>query len=80
MERTGRSLQSTHCSGGTKCLRYYLLVDSERLWTRVFFRKQGGDWFEQQLSREDMLEVQCDDVRLDLTLDDLYEDTGLLLV
>ena len=31
-------------------------------------------------SREDMLEVQCDDVRLDLTLDDLYEDTGLLLV
>ena len=61
-------------------LRYYLLVDSERLWTRVFFRKQGGDWFEQQLSREDMLEVQCDDVRLDLTLDDLYEDTGLLLV
>lgn len=60
-------------------LRYYLLVDSERLWTRVFFRKEGGGWFEQELSREDMLDVQCDGVRLDLTLDDLYEDTGLLV-
>lgn len=61
-------------------LRYYLLVDSERLWTRVFFRKPGGDWFEQELSREDVLNVECDGVRLDLTLDDLYEDTGLLVV
>ena len=61
-------------------LRYYLLVDSERPWTRAFFRKQGGDWFEQELSREDVLNVECDGVRLDLTLDDLYEDTGLLLV
>jgi len=61
-------------------VRYYLLVDSERLWARVFFRKEGGDWFEQDLSREDILEVQCDEVRLDLTLDDLYEDTGLLLI
>jgi Uma2 family endonuclease len=61
-------------------LRYYLLVDSERLWTRAFFRKEEGDWFEQELAREDILDVQCDGVRLDLTLDDLYEDTGLLVV
>jgi len=61
-------------------LRYYLLVDSERLWTRVFFRTEGSDWFEQELSPEDILDVQCDGVRLNLTLDDLYEDTGLLLV
>jgi Uma2 family endonuclease len=61
-------------------LRYYLLVDSERLWARVFFRKEGGDWFEQELAREDILDVQCDEVRLGLTLDDFYEDTGLLLV
>ena len=61
-------------------LRYYLLVDSERLWARVFFRKEGGDWFEQALAREDILDVLCDGVRMNLTLDDLYEDTGLLLV
>lgn len=61
-------------------LRYYLMVDSERLWARAFFRSNGGDWFEQELSREDILAVQCDGVSLDLTLDDLYEDTGLLLV
>lgn len=36
--------------------------------------------FEQKLSREDILEVQGDDVRLDLALDDLYEDTRRLLV
>ena len=61
-------------------LRYYLMVDSERLWARVFFRQAGGEWYEQELAREDMLEVRCDQIRLDLTLDDLYEDTGLLLV
>lgn len=61
-------------------LSYYLMVDSERLWARVFFRQAGGEWYEQQLAREDMLEVRCDEIRLDLTLDDLYEDTGLLLV
>ena len=61
-------------------LRYYLLVDSERLWARVFFRAEGGDWFEQELSTEDIVDVQCDGARLDLTLDDLYEDTGLLVV
>ena len=61
-------------------LRYYLLVESERLWTSVFFRKEGGDWFEQELLPEDILDVQCDGVRLNLTLDDLYEDTGLLVV
>lgn len=61
-------------------LRYYLMVDSKQLWARAFFRSDGGDWFEQELSREDILAVQCDGVSLDLTLDDLYEDTGLLLV
>lgn len=46
----------------------------------MFFRKEGGDWFEQELSTEDIVDVQCDGARLNLTLDDLYEDTGLLLV
>ncbi len=59
-------------------LRYYLLVDSERLWARAFFRDAQGNWLEQALERDDALEVACDGTRLRLTLDDLYEDTGLL--
>lgn len=61
-------------------LRYYLLVDSERLWAKVFFRDEHGAWFEQELSPEDRLDVVCGDARLALSLDDLYEDTGLLVV
>jgi Uma2 family endonuclease len=61
-------------------LRYYLLADSERLWAKVYFRDAAGVWFEQELSAEDRLDVACGDTRLALTLDDLYEDTGLLVV
>jgi len=61
-------------------LRYYLLVDSERLWAKVYFRDEHGAWFEQELSPEDRLDVVCGDARLALSLDDLYEDTGLLVV
>lgn len=61
-------------------LRYYLLVDSERLWAKVFFRDEHGAWFEQELSPEDRLDVVCGDARLALSLDDLYEDTGQLVV
>lgn len=65
---------------GLASLRYYLLVDSERLWAKVYFRDEHGAWFEQELSPEDRLDVACGDARLALTLDDLYEDTGLLVV
>ncbi|BBP05733.1 hypothetical protein TPL01_24430 [Sulfuriferula plumbiphila] len=61
-------------------LRYYLLVDAERLWAKVFFRREGEGWFEQELSPEDSLEVGCGDLHPMLTLDDLYEDTGMLIV
>lgn len=61
-------------------LRYYLLVDSERLWAKVFFRDVNDAWFEQDLSADDRVDVACDGTRLTLTLDDLYEDTGLLVV
>jgi Uma2 family endonuclease len=61
-------------------LRYYLLVDSERLWAKAFFRDATDAWFEQDLSAEDRLDAACGDARLSLSLDDLYEDTGLLVV
>jgi Uma2 family endonuclease len=65
---------------GLPGLRYYLLVDSERLWAKVFFRDAHDAWFEQELSADDRIDVACDATRLTLTLDDLYEDTGLLVV
>ena len=65
---------------GLASLRYYLLVDSERLWAKAFFRDAQDVWFEQELGAEDRLDVACGDARLTLTLDDLYEDTGLLVV
>ncbi len=61
-------------------LRYYLLVDSERLWVKVFFRDEHDAWFEQELSTDDRIDVACHGTKLMLTLDDLYEDTGLLIV
>jgi len=63
---------------GLPSLRYYLLVDSERLWARAFFRDAQGGWLEQELDRDDALEIACNGARVVLTLDDLYEDTGLL--
>lgn len=65
---------------GLASLRYYLLVDSERLWAKVFFRDAHDAWFEQELSADDRIDVAYDGTRLTLTLDDLYEDTGLLVV
>ena len=61
-------------------LRYSLRVDSERLWAKGYFRDEHDTWFEQELSAEDRIDVACDGTKLTLTLDDLYEDTGLLVV
>lgn len=61
-------------------LRYYLLVDSEKLWAKAYFRDDADQWFEQELSADDRIDVACNGTRLTLTLDDLYEDTGLLVV
>ena len=65
---------------GLTSLRYYLLVDSERLWAKIYFRDAHDAWFEQELSANDRIDVACNGTQLTLTLDDLYEDTGLLVV
>jgi hypothetical protein len=39
----------------------------------------SGQWFEQELSPEDQVQIDCGDARLALTLDDIYEDTGLIV-
>ena len=60
-------------------LRYYLLVDADHLSARLLTRMAEDRWTEQILDREDFIEIACGDARLTLTLDDLYEDTGLLM-
>ena len=59
-------------------LRYYLLVDADHLNARLLTRVAEDRWTEQMLDREDIVEIACGDARLALSLDDLYEDTGLL--
>ncbi len=59
-------------------LRFFLLVDSERLWAKCYSTDGASNWFEQELSPEDRLDITCGDARVTLTLDDIYEDTGLL--
>ncbi len=60
-------------------LRYYLLVDAERLWAKCYSMNASGQWFEQELSTEDHVQVDCGDAHLALTLEDIYEDTGLIV-
>ena len=60
-------------------LRYYLLVDADHLSARLLTRMAEDRWTEQILDREDFIEMACGDARLTLTLDDLYEDTELLM-
>lgn len=57
-----------------------IAFDAERLWAKVCFRDTQDAWFEQELSAEDQIDVTCGDTRLTLTLDDFFEDTGLLIV
>lgn len=61
-------------------LRYYLLADADHLSARLLTRTAADRWTEQRLDREDIVEIACGDVRIALGLDDVYEDTGLLLI
>jgi Uma2 family endonuclease len=59
-------------------LRYYLMADSRRPRAKLLTRTEGDQWTEQALDRGDVVEITCGDAQLTLSLDDLYEDTGLL--
>lgn len=60
-------------------LRYYLLVDSERVWAKCHWRDGLGAWQQRELGVMDRLDVVCGDAQVSLCLDDLYEDTNMLL-
>jgi Uma2 family endonuclease len=63
---------------GIPSLRYYLIVDSERVAVTYYVRDPAaGEWLSASLDPGECLTVQCDGVRADLTLAGIYEDTGL---
>lgn len=59
-------------------LRYYLQVDSERVWAQCHVRLPDDQWDPLAPQADDRPDVQCGDASLSLCLDDLYEDTDLL--
>lgn len=58
-------------------LRYYLLVDSEKIHARLLSR-EGEVWREQILDHEDVISLRCGGLSITLSLDDFYEDSGLI--
>jgi len=56
-------------------LRYYLVADSERMAARLYARPDGA-WHEHEVGAEEIVQIDCGDTRLGLTLLDIYEDTG----
>jgi len=58
-------------------LRYYLMVDSERVEARLLSRADEGRWLEQQLDAGEVVRIECGGLAIGLSLEDLYEDTGL---
>ena len=57
-------------------LRHYLLIDSESRQVRLYIRA-GADWLEQNLGEGEWLGVTCGQVRLELSLDAVYDRSGL---
>jgi Uma2 family endonuclease len=60
-------------------LRYYLMVDSERVAVNYYVRAPSGEWLLGALESGEQIEVGCGPVRVALRLADIYEDTGLRL-
>ncbi len=58
-------------------LRYYLLVDSERVAASYRVRAANGEWLAATLDPGERLEVECGALRASLGLAEIYEDTGL---
>ena len=65
---------------GIVSLRYYMLVDSERLSVSYYVRSTQGEWLSATLDAGERIEVECGPVTASLGLSEIYEDTGLLSV
>ncbi|MFN0313823.1 MAG: hypothetical protein ACKVQA_02120, partial [Burkholderiales bacterium] len=58
-------------------LRYYLVIDSERVALTYYSRSSGGEWLTTALEGAERISVQCGSVQASLGLAEIYEDTGL---
>jgi Uma2 family endonuclease len=69
--------EKLHAYRGIEALRYYLVVDSDRVAVTYHVRGDDGAWLAASLDPGERLEVLCGPVRAELTLASIYEDTGL---
>jgi Uma2 family endonuclease len=69
--------EKLHAYRGIAALRYYVVVDSDRVAVTYHVRGDDGAWLAASLDPGERLEVVCGPVRAALTLASIYEDTGL---
>ncbi len=69
--------EKLHAYRGIETLRYYVVVDSDRVSVTYHVRGDDGAWLAASLDPGERLEVLCGPVRAVLTLGSIYEDTGL---
>ena len=55
------------------------MADSERVSARLLSRAGEARWLEQQLDAGEVVRIECGGLAIALSLEDLYEDTGLPL-
>ena len=60
-------------------LRYYLLVDADQVHVEVYSRTPEGSWQVARLEGGEVLAIDGPPVHAALSLEDIYEDTGLAL-
>lgn len=59
-------------------LRYYLLVSPEHVQVDYYQRNASKQWELASLEKGEALEIQCGDKKLQLTLEDIYEDIEII--
>jgi len=69
--------EKLHAYRGIETLRYYVVVDSDRVSIAYHLRGDDGGWLAANLDPGERLEIVCGPVRAELTLEGVYEDTGL---
>jgi Uma2 family endonuclease len=60
-------------------VRYYLIVSPEQVQVDYYQRNTEGQWEHALLEAGETLHMQCGDCTMQLTLEDIYEDMGILV-
>jgi Uma2 family endonuclease len=69
--------EKLHAYRGIETLRYYIVVDSDRVSVAYHLRGDDGGWLAANLDPGERLEIVCGPVRAEPTLAAIYEDTGV---